>query len=73
LSWKRRAPARLFLFGLIVFLGVFGIIYCFVNGLMPKLGPVKRKELIQYMRQLGFEGPSAGGNHEFMKRGALKV
>jgi len=40
---------------------------------MPKLGPIKRKELIQFMRELGFDGPFAGGKHEFMKRGALKV
>jgi predicted RNA binding protein YcfA (HicA-like mRNA interferase family) len=40
---------------------------------MPKLGPIKRKELIHYMRRLGFEGPISGGNHQFMVRGSLKV
>ncbi len=40
---------------------------------MPKLGPIKRKNLIKHLRQLGFDGPISGGNHEYMKRGALKV
>lgn len=40
---------------------------------MPKLTPIKRKDLIYYLRQLGFEGPLSGGNHQFMKKGALKV
>ncbi|HEX8734396.1 MAG TPA: type II toxin-antitoxin system HicA family toxin [Pyrinomonadaceae bacterium] len=40
---------------------------------MPKLAPIKRKDLIHYLRQLGFDGPFSGGNHEFMKKGALKV
>lgn len=40
---------------------------------MPKLGPVKRRDLIYYLRQLGFSGPYAGGNHEFMKRQSLKL
>jgi hypothetical protein len=31
---------------------------------MPKLGPIKRRELI---------GPSSGGGHQFMKRGAPKL
>jgi predicted RNA binding protein YcfA (HicA-like mRNA interferase family) len=40
---------------------------------MPKIGPIKRKELIHYFRQLGFDGPFPGGNHTYMKRGNLKV
>lgn len=40
---------------------------------MPKLAPIKRKDLIYYFRQLGFDGPYSGGNHEFMKRNSLKV
>lgn len=40
---------------------------------MPALGPTKRRDLIRYLRQLGFSGPFAGGNHEFMKRGSLKL
>ena len=40
---------------------------------MPKLSPIKRKELIHYFRQLGFDGPFSGGNHTYMKRENLKV
>jgi predicted RNA binding protein YcfA (HicA-like mRNA interferase family) len=35
---------------------------------MPAFGPVKRRELIQCLRRLGFEGPYAGGKHQFMIR-----
>lgn len=40
---------------------------------MPKLAPIKRKDLIYYLRQLGFDGPYSGGNHEFMKKDFLKI
>ncbi len=40
---------------------------------MPKLAPVKRKDLIYYLRQLGFDGPNSGGNHQYMQKGILKV
>ena len=40
---------------------------------MPKLRPIKRKELISFFRQLDFTGPYAGGKHEYMQRGRLKV
>ena len=40
---------------------------------MPKLGPVKRRELIAYLRQLGFTGPYSGGNHQFMVKGSLRL
>ncbi len=40
---------------------------------MPKLGPIKRRDLIAYLRQLGFEGPVAGGKHEYMQRGANRL
>lgn len=33
---------------------------------MPRFGPIKRKELIHYLRILGFEGPYSGGKHQFM-------
>ncbi len=33
---------------------------------MPALGPVSRAALIRWLRQLGFEGPFAGGRHQFM-------
>ena len=40
---------------------------------MAKLSPVKRKKLIQNLRQCGFDGPYSGGNHSFMKRELMKV
>lgn len=40
---------------------------------MPKLAPIKRKDLIHYLRQLGFDGPLSGGNHEYMQKDRLKV
>ncbi len=33
---------------------------------MPPFGPVKRRDLIRYLRQFGFEGPYSGGKHQFM-------
>ena len=36
---------------------------------MPPLGPVKHRDLIRYLRQLGFEGPYSGGKHQFMVKG----
>ena len=33
---------------------------------MPIFGPIKRKNLIYYLKQLGFDGPYAGGKHQFM-------
>jgi predicted RNA binding protein YcfA (HicA-like mRNA interferase family) len=36
---------------------------------MPHLGPIKRKDLIYYLRQLGFEGPYSGAKHQLMMRG----
>lgn len=37
---------------------------------MPKLGPIKHKQLIKYLRQLGFEGPFGQGRaHSIMMRG----
>ena len=36
---------------------------------MPRLGPIKRQDLIRYLKQLGFEGPYSGGKHPFMLKG----
>ena len=36
---------------------------------MPRLGPIKRQDLIRYLKQLGFEGPYSGGKHQFMLKG----
>ncbi len=33
---------------------------------MPRFGPVKRKDLIGYLKRLGFSGPFSGGKHQFM-------
>ncbi|MFL5704104.1 MAG: type II toxin-antitoxin system HicA family toxin [Ktedonobacteraceae bacterium] len=40
---------------------------------MPNIGPIKRKDLIYYLRQLGFEGPFSGGKHQFMIRGDVTL
>lgn len=40
---------------------------------MPKFGPIKRKDLIRYLRQLGFIGLYSGGKHQFMVKEKLKV
>ena len=36
---------------------------------MPKLGPIKHKQLIKYLKQPGFEGPYGRGKHDIMQRG----
>lgn len=36
---------------------------------MPGFGPIKRSDLIRYLRQIGFEGPYSGGKHQFMIKG----
>jgi predicted RNA binding protein YcfA (HicA-like mRNA interferase family) len=40
---------------------------------MPTFGPIKRKELIHYLQQVGFSGPYSGGKHQFMLKGQLRV
>ena len=40
---------------------------------MPKLGPIKRKDLIKYLRKLGFHGPFSGGKHEFVQKGKQRL
>lgn len=40
---------------------------------MPKFGPIKRKDLIRFLREYGFFGPYSGGKHQFMVKGKLKV
>lgn len=40
---------------------------------MPPLGPIKRRDLIRYLRQLGFEGPYVGGKHPFMVKGQHRL
>lgn len=40
---------------------------------MPKIAPIKRRDLIAYLNQLGFTGPHPGKRHEFMKRPGVRV
>ncbi|MFH0726170.1 MAG: type II toxin-antitoxin system HicA family toxin [Pseudomonadota bacterium] len=40
---------------------------------MPPFGPVKRRELVQYLKQCGFEGPYSGGKHQFMIDGETTI
>jgi len=40
---------------------------------MPAFGPVKRRDLIRYLKSLGFEGPYSGGNHQYMVRGTTRL
>ena len=40
---------------------------------MPRFGPIKRRELIQYLRGFGFTGPFSGGKHEFMQKRSLAL
>lgn len=40
---------------------------------MPKFGPIKRKDLIYHLKELGFEGPFAGSKHEFMEKGSIRL
>jgi len=40
---------------------------------MPSFGPVKRPELVRYLRECGFLGPYSGGKHQFMYKGDVSV
>ena len=40
---------------------------------MSKLTPVSWRELVKRLRELGFEGPYAGGRHPQMRRGDVTV
>jgi predicted RNA binding protein YcfA (HicA-like mRNA interferase family) len=40
---------------------------------MPPFGPIKRKDLVRYLRALGFEGPHSGGQHHYMVKGMIKL
>ena len=40
---------------------------------MPRFGPIKRRDLIRYLRRLGFEGPYSGGKHQFMSKGEISL
>jgi len=40
---------------------------------MPRFCPIKRKDLIRYLKQLNFEGPYSGGKHQFMVKGNITL
>ncbi len=40
---------------------------------MPVFGPVKRSELIRALKALGFDGPYAGGKHQYLARGHFRL
>ncbi len=40
---------------------------------MPSFGPIKRKDLIRYLKQVGFDGPYSGGKHQFMRKGDITL
>lgn len=40
---------------------------------MPRFGPISRADLIRALRRAGWEGPFAGGNHQYMVQGGLKL
>ena len=40
---------------------------------MSRFAPVSWRELVQRLRDLGFEGPYAGGRHPQMRRGDVTV
>ncbi|MBR8837578.1 MAG: type II toxin-antitoxin system HicA family toxin [Stigonema ocellatum SAG 48.90 = DSM 106950] len=40
---------------------------------MPTFGPIKRTELIRYLKQLGFDGPFSGSKHQYMLKEGISV
>ena len=40
---------------------------------MPTFGPISRRDLIKYLKQLGFDGPYAGSKHQYMQKGDITV
>ena len=40
---------------------------------MPIFGPISRRDLVRYLREVGFEGPYPGGKHQYMVKGELKL
>jgi len=40
---------------------------------MGSLSPISRRDLIRRLKEFGFTGPHAGGKHEFMVRGQLRL
>ena len=40
---------------------------------MPAFRPIRRRDLIAYLRGMGFTGPNQGGSHQYMKKGRIRV
>lgn len=40
---------------------------------MPRFGPVSRRNLIGYLRQVGFAGPVPGTRHQVMVKGTIRL
>lgn len=40
---------------------------------MPRFGPISRRDLVICLRNLGLDGPSPGGNHEYMEGRGRRV
>lgn len=40
---------------------------------MPSIGPIKRSDLIRYLKKAGFDGPFSGGKHQFILKGHLRL
>lgn len=40
---------------------------------MPTFGPISRRDLIYYLKKLGFEGPLSGSKHQYMTKGDMAV
>lgn len=40
---------------------------------MPKIGPIKRNDLVKFLRKANFDGPYSGGKHQFMIRGNVRL
>jgi predicted RNA binding protein YcfA (HicA-like mRNA interferase family) len=40
---------------------------------MPAIGPIRRRELIAYLRALGFDPPVSGGDHQYMRGRGRKL
>jgi len=40
---------------------------------MPAFGPIKRQDLIRYLKGMGFEGPYSGAKHQLMLKGRVRI
>jgi len=40
---------------------------------VPPFGAIKRRDLIRALKQLGFDGPFPGGEHQYMTKEQLRV